>query len=89
MRSAGPALRRLDISNNSIGATGGKILYDALRENTGSSLTFLDMRYSRLDAAAEKHLNELAARRVTLELVLHPNGKLLKPEYGFGGAGRE
>ena len=72
-----PALRHLDVSSNALGPTGGKILYDALREHETSRLTHLDMHHSRLDEAAERHLTELASKRMTLTLLLHPNGAML------------
>jgi len=63
-------LRHLDISSNAIGPIGGKIVYEALRDNIESKLTMLDLRMSRLDPVTESHLRAFAQRRPTLTLKL-------------------
>jgi len=63
-------LRHLDISANAIGPVGGKIVYEALRDNIDSELTMLDLRMSRLDPTTERHLRAFAQRRPTLKLKL-------------------
>ena len=59
-----------NISSNAIGPIGGKIVYEALRDNIESKLTMLDLRMSRLDPVTESHLRAFAQRRPTLTLKL-------------------
>ena len=63
-------LQHLDISANTLGAVGGKMIYDALRETTMSQLITLDLRGSKLDTLTEKHLGELGTRRKHLSILL-------------------
>ena len=66
MRSGGAGkwtLTDLDISANNIGSHGGKVLYEALREQETCPLMSLDVRHSRMDAPTEKYLTEIAEQR--------------------------
>ena len=66
MRSGGAGkwtLTDLDISANNIGSHGGKVLYEALREQETCPLMSLDVRHSRMDAHTEKYLTEIAEQR--------------------------
>ena len=64
-------LQRLDISYNTVGTTGAKIVYDAMRANhAGSSLVHLDMRGSQVDPTTDQHLRELAMKQSGFTLAL-------------------
>ena len=56
-------LAELDISSNQLGNHGGKVLYEALRENESCPLMALDVRHSGFDKATERYLCEIAEQR--------------------------
>ena len=57
-------LTHLDIASNAIGPSGGKVLYEALRQNDVCALAYLDVRHSRFDKVTEIYLAEVADARV-------------------------
>ena len=56
-------LTHLDVSSNGLGNHGGKVLYEALRENESCPLMALDVRHSGFDKATERYLCEIAEQR--------------------------
>ena len=64
-------LTDLNMSANNIGPTGGKALYEALRQSEASVLRHLDLRNSRFDNATVDFLKDCAASKsVPLEIEL-------------------
>ena len=71
LRATTSTLTDLNMSANNIGPTGGKALYEALRQSEASVLRHLDLRNSRFDNATVDFLKDCAASKsVPLEIEL-------------------